>query len=96
MVKSLDGLIRHLVDQIALCGEHGKSTQSSRLSVFELRIPSMNEYFISTLSVYCTLISAETTTIICNQSVLLQNPSILGVLVFDVGCWMLRRSVEIQ
>ena len=27
MAKSLDGLIRHLIDQIALCGEHGESTR---------------------------------------------------------------------
>ena len=31
--RSLDGLMRHLVDQIALCGEHGK---------FDVDIPGSN------------------------------------------------------
>ncbi len=26
MVKSLDNLIRHLIDEIALCGEEGENT----------------------------------------------------------------------
>lgn len=33
MARSLDGLIRHLVDQIALCGEYGESTRFPIVSV---------------------------------------------------------------
>lgn len=36
MAASLDGLIRHLVDQIALCGEHGQSIRFASASLFEL------------------------------------------------------------
>lgn len=39
MAKSLDGLIRHLVDQIALCGEQGKHFSPS---VFELPVSCMD------------------------------------------------------
>ena len=45
MARSLHGLIRHLVDHIALCGEHGNSTRFSPSSVFELPLPCISQSF---------------------------------------------------
>ena len=55
MARSLDGLIRHLVDQIALCGEHGESTRfslsSSVRATHALRLPIFSQHY----SAHCTI-----------------------------------------
>lgn len=59
MARSLDGLIRHLVDQIALCGERGESTRFSLSSsvrvTHALRLPIFSERS----SAHCTIMLPE-------------------------------------
>ena len=58
MAKSLDGLIRHLIDQIALCGEHGEST---RFLITTLRIRATHpshvfNLFFTSFHTYCNIL----------------------------------------
>ena len=67
MAKSFDGLIRHLIDQIALCGEHGESSRFLHHHRFEFELPTLpmfEIFFFTTFHVLCNILPIETLTFI--------------------------------
>ena len=73
MATSLDGLIRHLVDQIALCGEHGESIRFFPSPVFELPMPCILQSFLSFFSLVGPYRPLRIPTLFFDNLVLLQN-----------------------
>ena len=106
MAKSLDGLIRHLIDQIALCGEHGESTRflHNHLSIsscprfpcfksFLYILPHSLQQITLRDSFPCISVSHILSSLFFSNLVLLQNRIRLGLLLQSSLPWLKHHIV---